>query len=352
MGIKNLNKLLKTRAPDSIRKIHLSEYSYKKVAIDISLYMCKYKAIYGETWLYAFLKLVGSLRKNEIHCVFIFDGKAPEDKSEEKIRRKNQKQKLEKTVYELEIALNSYYQTGIVEKILQDLYNKRRGARLLKKEARIDMDWVEEKIKQKKKQILNISEKDFDLVKVLFQILDVPFYTAPGEAEKMCSKLCIDGLVDAVLSEDTDVLAYRSPCFLSKIDTRSETCTLIEFTEIIKELELDKDEFLDVCIMCGTDYNTNIPKVGSINSYKLIQQHGSIENVAENTKYDISILKHIRGRELFTTFEDYKLESIPYCGQPNFEKLIEFTKKNNIQINLENLRKNFVKELVQNYNLL
>ena len=52
----------------------------KKIAIDISLYMCKYKAIYGDNWLYAFLKLISSLRKNEIHCVFIYDNGAPPEK--------------------------------------------------------------------------------------------------------------------------------------------------------------------------------------------------------------------------------------------------------------------------------
>ena len=213
MGIKNLNNLIKKKAFDSIKKIHLSQYSYKKIAIDISLYMCKYKAIYGENWLYAFLKLISSLRKNEIHCVFIFDGKAPEDKSDEKKRRKLEKQKLEEKVFLLDQALDSYYQTGIVEKILQDLYNKRKHARLLNKNNKIDMEWIEDKIKQKKKQILNISEKDFIIVKELFDILKVPYYTAPWEAEKMCAKLCIDGLVDAVLSEDTDVLAYSSTVF-------------------------------------------------------------------------------------------------------------------------------------------
>ena len=145
MGIKNLNKLIRDKASDSINIIHLSTYAYKKIAIDISLYMCKYKAIYGEKWLYAFLKLISSLRKNEIHCVFIFDGKSPEDKSEERARRRKEKEKLEKMVYDLEEALEIYYQTGIVEEVLQNLYNKRRAPRLLKTSTKIDMEWIEEK---------------------------------------------------------------------------------------------------------------------------------------------------------------------------------------------------------------
>jgi 5'-3' exonuclease len=350
MGIKNLNKLIKKYAEDCIKKASLSDYSYKKIAIDISLYMCKYKAIYGEFWLSAFLKLVSVLRKNEIHCVFIFDGKAPEAKRDERNKRREAKEAIEKKAYLLEQALDVYHQTGVIEKIIQDLHKKRRSPsrRLLKRDNdKVDMQWVEDKIKRIKNQIINVSSEDFDTAKKLFKLLNVPFYTAPWEAEKMCSKLCIDGLVDAVLSEDTDVMAYGTPCFLSKIDTRSETCTEINYVDLIEELDIEESQFLDVCIMSGTDYNTNMPKVGTINSYKLIKKHHTIENIELETKHDTSILKYKSVRELFVNFEDYGIDSIPYCGSPDFEELDKFIKEHNLSSkSIDVLKQNFVKELV------
>ena len=245
MGIKNLNKLIKKYDQTCIQVKHLSEYSYKKIAIDISLYMCKYKVIYGEFWLTAFLKLVSVLRKNDIHCVFIFDGKAPEAKTDERAKRKAAKEALEEKAYLLEQALETYYQTGVVEKIIQDLHKKRRtpSRRLLKRDTdKIDMTWVEDKIKRIKNQIINVTKEDFETAKTLFTLLNVPFYTAPWEAEKMCSKLCIDGKVDGVLSEDTDVMAYGTPCFLSKIDTKNETCVEIMQEHLLEDLDLTPTE--------------------------------------------------------------------------------------------------------------
>ena len=55
----------------------------------------KFKAIAGDRWLGAFLNLVTSLRRNQIHCVFIFDGIAPMEKEEERKRRRAEKKKLE-----------------------------------------------------------------------------------------------------------------------------------------------------------------------------------------------------------------------------------------------------------------
>ena len=86
MGIKNLNVFLRKNCPKVFEEIHISEYAYKKVAIDTSLFLCKYKAIYGEKWLVAFINLVSILRKNEIHCVFIYDNGSPPEKEEEKAR--------------------------------------------------------------------------------------------------------------------------------------------------------------------------------------------------------------------------------------------------------------------------
>ena len=45
MGIKNLNNLLRKKCPHVFVETHLSEYAFKKLAVDVSLFMCKFKAI-------------------------------------------------------------------------------------------------------------------------------------------------------------------------------------------------------------------------------------------------------------------------------------------------------------------
>ena len=182
------------------------------------------------------------------------------------------------------------------------------------------MNWIEKKIEQKKNQLYEVFPEDFEIIKKLFTILQVPYYIAPSEAEKMCSKLCLDGVIDAVLSEDTDVIAYATPFFLSKIDTSRDVCVRINYEHLKEQLNLTKEQLLDFCILCGTDYNNNIPGVGSKNAYKLIKTHYNIENISTK-KFDITILNHIKVRELFTEFETYNIGTIPFCGFPVFEDL-------------------------------
>ena len=65
----------------------------------------------------------------------------------------------------------------------------------------------------------------------------------------MCCYLARHGYVDAVLSEDTDVLAYKTDYFLTKINTSNETCIEICFTDLINNLDLEENSFVDLCIV-------------------------------------------------------------------------------------------------------
>ena len=340
MGIKNLHSFLRSKCPEIYTTVHLSDFSYKKIAIDISLYMFKYKTIFGDKWLDAFIKLIACLRKNEIHCVFIYDNGAPPEKISEREERANKKQKLIDKIKKISNNIELYFQTGETSELLFDIYYKNQPIKLTRlltprrNEKSFDISVVEKYLEKVKKQVVNIDYSDFPLTRKLFDIIGVPYFNAILEAETTCSHLCLSDVVDGVLSEDTDVLAYGTPLFLTKINTSAETCVIVKIKDILESLELTYNQFRDLCIMCGCDYNKNIPRVGSQTAYKLLKEYGSIDNLPE--KFDISILNHNRSRELFTL--DNKLKwNIPFCKEPDWKELKLFLFKNNSRINIEYL---------------
>ena len=84
MGIKNIKLLINKYSPKSIKKKPLKELSGEKIAIDVSIYLYKYK--YGKDnnevkyFLTGFLKQINHLRNFKITPIYIFDGKPPEEK--------------------------------------------------------------------------------------------------------------------------------------------------------------------------------------------------------------------------------------------------------------------------------
>jgi 5'-3' exonuclease len=361
MGIKSLHKILEKYSKECYITKHLSEYSFKKVAIDISLYLYKYKAIAGTRWVESFISLVNSLRKNDIHCVFVYDGQAPIEKLEEQKRRRDSRENQHKKIEELEKQIKDFENNGIIGPLIEDLC-ERKISSLFRQQVikNYDINIAKEKVEKMKSMIINITPNDIKLTKELFDVMKVPYIQAPKEAENFCSHLAIYGKVDYVLSEDTDVLAYATPLFLTKIDTLNDTLVEICYEKILEETEMSKDTFLDLCIMCECDYNSNIHLIGPEKSYALLKAYKNIENVLEylktlknkdqTQKYTdemFDCLKYKRCRELFSTsLEEVKDIYIPYCDIPDFNEIRDFFYKNNIKYSIEKLRKSCSREIV------
>ena len=132
---------------------------------------------------------------------------------------------------------------------------------------------------------------------------------ANGEAETHCAWMVKTNNASAVLSEDSDCLAYGVETFLLKPNFSQKKLKKITFSKLLEKLELSQDEFLDFCIMCGTDYNPNMKGIGVKRSYALIQKHRSIDSItadgASPKKLDTAVLKHKVVRKLFTLSDTY-----------------------------------------------
>lgn len=343
MGIKNsFNKFLKSKSKDIFKTVHISDYRYKKIAVDSYIYLYKYKMYHGDKWLQGVLKFLSVFRKNDVHVVFVFDGKFPKEKEEEQMKRRRQRELKIKQLNELEEALENYIQTGFISDNLKSFKSS------LLKPQNLNVNKIKIHIANKRRQLSSISYEDIKTFKEFLDIMGIPHIRAPEEAEKFCSKLVIDGKVDAVLSDDTDTVAYGTPVVLSKLNTFKSTCTQVNFDELLKILDFEnKEMFLDLCILCGTDYNPSLPKIGAITACKLIDTYKSLESISLNTTLDLTPLRYNVVRNLFVGFEDpqYNIEKIPYCRKPDWEKLEKILKKHDIK-EPPNLKSNFQPSLV------
>jgi len=320
MGINKLFDFLRKKAPNVFKTVPLSNHAGKKVAVDIPGFIFKYMlgAQKRKTnWLDSFTYLILALVKNQIHPIFVFEGKAPIEKKSEREKRENQKQTLIDAAYALRVSLDNYYDTGVADEVLQEEMKKELlqkvsnaskvgrvaplpASMLMAGSSSLPIDTVtlERRYDQKDSQILKFSGEETDNLIELFKLCGIQYMkNVPCESESMCSSMANQGIVDAVVSNDSDVCAYGVKTFLYDLNPLTETCVEINYDSILKELNLTRAQFLDFCIMCGTDYNDNIPGVGPVNAYKLIKQYGSIDALPSNI--DRTILNHTKSREVF-----------------------------------------------------
>lgn len=354
MGIKNLHHFLRKACPLIYTEIPISKYAYKRVAIDTSIFMCRFKTTFGRQWLDAFLQLVCVLREHEVHPVFVYDTKYPIEKEEERRNRTISRIKTKEKADLVSSAWEAYKTLhkeqpecfgleGVIpldhERMPQELseFIKKNWADC----GSCSIVAVDNSIDHMLNTLLSIRTEDFELTRTLFDIIGVPYLAASGEAEATCAVLCRMGLVDAVISEDTDVLNYKAPKFLHKLNMNQNTIVEIEYDDMLSRLGLTEDQFLDFCIMCGTDYNNNLSKIGPEKSFRLLKKYGSIEQIKiNNPELDMTNFPYIRVREIFKDNQQVSeemIEAVQYCGTPNTQQLAEFCFRHNCRFDIQRL---------------
>jgi flap endonuclease-1 len=99
------------------------------------------------------------------------------------------------------------------------------------------------------------------------------------EADKQCARLLRTRAVDHVFSCDYDILVYfpGSPRLIKRIITYEKNYfRTISLQTILNELHITHEQFIEMCILMGVDYNEKIPRIGSKRSYEMIQKHQCI----------------------------------------------------------------------------
>jgi 5'-3' exonuclease len=244
----------------------------------------------GENWLSGMFSFLLTFPRFNVHATVFADGPCvPVEKKEEQQKRSSARDKIRDKVTDITKALEEFKATGEVADILTRLPVEASSQKsILLGLPAIDVELVENYIEKLKKQVVHISSEDMKQVAQLCRVLEIPFYIARSEAESMCSWLCITGQVDAVVTEDSDVLAYGAAIWISDLDFQGN-CMRIQMEDVLRETKWTQPQFRDFCIMCGTDFNHRVEKLGPVTAFSLLSRLGSIEEISKE--------KHITGEE-------------------------------------------------------
>tara|TARA_B100000524_G_C23645335_1_gene368268 strand:+ start:262 stop:1263 length:1002 start_codon:yes stop_codon:yes gene_type:complete len=289
MGIKNLYKLISEYAPQSITNKKLSSYKNKILVIDVSLVIYQYVIAIrntgddlrnneGEmiTHILGVINKTIMLLKNKILPIYVFDGKAPKIKS---VTLKNRKVIKEKFIKKLEDC---------------------------------DYKTEEDRIKYFKKCYTITKEHKLQIQEIL-KLFGIPFFESVNEADSLCAWLVKNKFGYGVSSEDMDLLTFNSDILIRGLSSKKKVIE-INLKKILEELELSHNQFIDLCILLGSDYCPTIPRVGYKRAFDIIKKYKSIEVFleSESTKYNIPKnfnYKETRDYFISESLKDYNLDS-------------------------------------------
>ncbi len=177
------------------------------------------------------------------------------------------------------------------------------------------------KARMKAQQTSRISPDIEESSKKLLSLLSIPWIQAPAEGESQAAHIVKKGDAWAVGGQDYDSLLYGASRLVKNLTVTGKRKMpgsdqykkiypeLMVLEDILKDLEIDKEQLIDIAILCGTDYNEGVKGIGPKRGLKYIKEYGSLKKVLEEKDKEINNFKKIKNvfREPEVR-EDYTIE--------------------------------------------
>ena len=308
MGIKGLNAFLRKKSPSCFIELPSSYFQGKRVAIDsdnvLFRFKCRaWKEIVDQTdvttqsidedlvrkrFIYHVKYYLIGLLKTGVTPIFVTDGEYIMEKSKTQLKRREDKQKLIRDAKNMKSSILELDELDRTPSMITDL-------------------------RKKMHHLGSLSREDKDIVLDILSAVGIPVLRATGEGEQLCAMLCIEGKVDAVYSRDSDLTAFGCPLTINepsgyiyneqtKLTEEGYKCTT--FKPVLRDLQMEYQCFVDLCIMSGCDFNDNIPHLGVGKSYNLLIKHNSIDELPDNLHRRSTCVKHETCKRITEEFEN------------------------------------------------
>uniref|UniRef100_A0ACD6AIG6 Uncharacterized protein n=2 Tax=Avena sativa TaxID=4498 RepID=A0ACD6AIG6_AVESA len=268
MGIPNLLRFMKP----FIEPVHIKKYAGQRVGIDAyswlhkGAYSCSMelcmnpKSAGARRYISYFMHHVNLLRHHKVVPVVVFDGGSMPCKS----------------------ATD------------EDRHKKRELSLVLGKET-LKQGNTAAAIDFFRKAVQITPSMAYQLIQIL-RSENVEFVVAPYEADAQLAYLASldadQGGIAAVITEDSDLIAYGCTAIIFKMDRFGKgeefimDKTLMTVKDGLSFQDFDQNLFTGMCVLAGCDFLPSVSGIGTKRAYSLVSKHKSIDLVLSTLKLD------------------------------------------------------------------
>lgn len=106
----------------------------------------------------------------------------------------------------------------------------------------------------------------------MLRLFGIPYITAPMEAEAQCAELVSLGLVDGIITDDSDVFLFGGMRVYKNMFNQSKTVECFLLSDLARELGLERDTLVRLAYLLGSDYVEGLPGVGPVVAMELMKE--------------------------------------------------------------------------------
>ncbi|KAH8727139.1 exodeoxyribonuclease 1 [Phaeosphaeriaceae sp. PMI808] len=156
---------------------------------------------------------------------------------------------------------------------------------------------------------------------------NIQYVVAPYEADSQMAYLERKGIIDGVLSEDSDLLVFGVKCLITKLDKYGE-CVEVNRTRFTACREVSfvgwsDADFRRMAILSGCDYLPGIGGLGLKTAHRMLRKHKTVDRLVKAAQFDGKFKVPAGFMADFDQAEKTFLYQWVFC--PNAKKLVHLT---------------------------
>lgn len=114
-------------------------------------------------------------------------------------------------------------------------------------------------------------------VQELLSRFGIPFITAPMEAEAQCATLYQIGLVDGIITDDSDCFLFGGDMIYKNMFNEKNYVECYRVNDIENDFGLNRDKMIELAVLLGSDYTEGIKGVGKVTLMEILAEFGNTE---------------------------------------------------------------------------
>jgi len=135
--------------------------------------------------------------------------------------------------------------------------------------------------KQRRDAHNELSEDMRDELIALLQLFGIPYILSPMEAEAQCAKLEQLGLVDGIVSDDSDTWLFGASTVYKNIFDEKKYVEVYLASDIEKDIGLDREDMICMALLLGSDYTPGISGIGIVNAAEIVATFPGFQGLCE-----------------------------------------------------------------------
>ncbi|KAI1081907.1 PIN domain-like protein [Whalleya microplaca] len=131
----------------------------------------------------------------------------------------------------------------------------------------------------------------------LLRLFGIPYITAPMEAEAQCAELVRLGLVDGIVTDDSDTFLFGGTRVYKNMFNSNKFVECYLGTDLEKELSLSREQLIALAELLGSDYTEGLPGVGPVTAVEILSEFPGRDGLAQFREWWQDVQVHNRPKE-------------------------------------------------------